>query len=86
MKGKQMTETISLEITTKFKPDTTGGITQITTLVIATNEGKVEIPCKTNQVNAMIQDATKFFEKYLNTNEMAFTLDKQTPPNMLFRG
>jgi len=86
MKGKKMTETISLEIATKFKPNTTGGITPITTLVITTDEGKVEIPCKTNQVNAMIQDATRFFEKYLNTNEMTFTLGKQTPPNMLFRG
>lgn len=86
MKGKQMTDTISLEIATKFKPNTTGGITPITTLIIATADGKVGIPCKTNQVNAMIQDATRFFEKYLNTNEMTFSLDKQTPPNMFFKG
>lgn len=48
MKGKQMTDTISLEIATKFKPNESGGITSFTTLIIATTGGKVEISYKTN--------------------------------------
>lgn len=71
-----MTEKLKIEISTQFTQNELGEICPDTVLILSTNTGTVKIPCVDGQTNAMVQDACRFFSKYLKTSEMEISFEK----------
>lgn len=78
-----MSEKLKIEISTQFTQNELGEICPVTVLILSTSSGTVKIPCVGGQTNAMVQDACRFFSKYLKTSEMQISFEKSREPMFL---